>query len=70
MEGPWKLITADGRGTFELYHLGRDPGETNDLAADQPDRTAGMKAALEKRIRSFANSAKGADYAASSRKPN
>ena len=39
LAGPWKLIrTVDRQGTvqrLELYHRGRDPGETSDAAADE-----------------------------------
>jgi uncharacterized sulfatase len=31
----------------ELYHLANDPGETRDLAAEQPDKTKELRAALE-----------------------
>jgi uncharacterized sulfatase len=45
--GDWKLLEylEDGRG--ELYHLANDPGETRDLAAEQPDKTKELRAALE-----------------------
>ncbi len=49
-EGPWKLVVTHPRadpGTFdnervELYHLGRDLGETRDLAGEEPVRAAEM----------------------------
>ena len=49
-EGPWKLVVqhpgaAEGtyeNETVELYHLGRDPSEKNDLAAREPKQTAMM----------------------------
>ncbi|MDB4385102.1 sulfatase-like hydrolase/transferase [Opitutaceae bacterium] len=49
-EGPWKLVVqhpgaAEGtyeNETLELYHLGRDPSEKNDLATQEPQRTARM----------------------------
>ena len=59
--GPWKLITGLGSGGFskphrvkpkpgeppmQLYHLGRDLGETTNLYADHPDVVAKLKAAL------------------------
>lgn len=34
-------------GAPQLYHLGDDPGETTDLAADHPERVAAMTAALD-----------------------
>jgi arylsulfatase A-like enzyme len=38
--GDWKLIVIGegGRRTRELYHVSEDIGETNDLAASQPDK--------------------------------
>ena len=33
--GQWKLVVK--RGKAELYDLGTDPHEDNDLAAEQPD---------------------------------
>ena len=35
--GDWKAV-AEGRGGWELYDLGRDRGERQDLAASQPDK--------------------------------
>ncbi len=49
----WKLVQPVGRGgetfspqsaTFELYDLQADPHETNDLAAEQPETVARLKA--------------------------
>ncbi len=37
--GPWKLHLAKG----ELYHLGNDPGESKNVAADHPDETARLR---------------------------
>lgn len=42
-QGDWKLIRFfadgdDGGDRFELYHLKEDPGETRNLAAEQPER--------------------------------
>jgi hypothetical protein len=34
-------------GGPELYHLGNDPTESNDLAGEQPDRVAAMRRELE-----------------------
>jgi arylsulfatase A-like enzyme len=45
--GPWKFIHRPAKpGADELYHLGDDPGEQHNLAAQHPDRTAAMKARL------------------------
>ncbi len=49
-DGPWKLVVLHPGatpGTFEnekveLYHLGNDPAETTDLAAEYPDKAATM----------------------------
>ncbi len=59
-DGPWKLILgAAGSGAaaktggdraVQLYHLADDLGETKNLAAEQPQRVAQMRALLEKLI--------------------
>jgi arylsulfatase A-like enzyme len=59
-EGSWKLILAPDSGTgaksgdqsqpVQLYNLAEDLGETKNLAAEQPERVAQMKALLEKLI--------------------
>jgi arylsulfatase A-like enzyme len=58
-EGSWKLILAQGSGDkgkndpaqpVQLYNLAEDLGETKNLAAEQPERVAQMKALLEKLI--------------------
>ncbi len=54
-DGPWKLVVTHPKakkGTFEnekveLYHLGRDLGETTDLAADEKARADEMLKALK-----------------------
>lgn len=40
-QGDWKLVRI-GDAAAELYDLGTDIGEQNDVAADQPERLAGM----------------------------
>lgn len=53
-QGHWKLVEArapnqnGGRVTnvYELFHLGDDPNETRDLAAEQPDVVARLAAML------------------------
>lgn len=62
-EGDWKLITALGSGGFsqpkiinpepdgptgQLYHLGKDPGETTNLYLKHPDIVARLTYKLEK----------------------
>jgi arylsulfatase A len=62
-QGPWKLCLCAGSGGWsaptekkakeqglppvQLYHLGRDPGETENLAAEMPERVAALRALLE-----------------------
>ncbi|MDA1272833.1 MAG: sulfatase [Verrucomicrobia bacterium] len=42
----WKLIHYFEDGRNELYHIGRDLGEQNDLAAVEPERVAALFAEL------------------------
>ncbi len=43
-EREWKLIEyLDGTGDVELYHLAEDPGERNNLAAEQKGKVASLK---------------------------
>lgn len=58
-EGDWKLVAGNGsggreqprgkpfEGPFQLYHLGHDLGETNDLAEQEAARVAAMTGLLE-----------------------
>ena len=48
-QGPWKLVRLDVRGAsvYELYNLDDDPGETTDLAADQPAKVAELQALMQ-----------------------
>lgn len=54
-EGAWKLVVQHPGaqlGTFEneqveLYHLGQDPGETNNIASQHPQRAADMLKRLQ-----------------------
>lgn len=45
--GDWKLIFYHEDGRNELYHLGRDVGEQNNLAGKHPEKVAVLKAKLE-----------------------
>jgi arylsulfatase A-like enzyme len=48
--GDWKLLRDPTRGraaAWQLYHLGRDPGETEDLAAREPARVQELAARWE-----------------------
>ena len=47
-DGRYKLIQAPRR---ELYDLAQDPGEIEDLAAEQPQRADALERALEKMLR-------------------
>ncbi|MEZ6121704.1 MAG: sulfatase [Planctomycetaceae bacterium] len=47
-DGDWKLIEFYEFGQTELYNVAEDIGETQDLSAQFPDRTAAMKAQLLK----------------------
>ena len=51
-----------------LYDVSKDPKETTDLAAQQPERVAKMTAALEARKASVERSLAGGDYAPTPRK--
>jgi len=46
VRGGWKLVFDLDAGTFELFDLEADPGETADLAAFRPDMLEAMKALL------------------------
>jgi arylsulfatase A-like enzyme len=45
-EGDWKILAPRDLSRFELYDLSKDPGETKDLAAAEPQRLAAMKEKL------------------------
>lgn len=44
--GPWKLIHYLASGQSELYHLTDDVGESTNLAAKEPERTARLRKEL------------------------
>ena len=57
--GPWKLILTRGSGGWspggdgepiQLYKLSSDPGETENLANNEPERVEQMRTLLEKLI--------------------
>jgi arylsulfatase A-like enzyme len=62
--GPrYKLIGREGEDEeWELYDLVEDPGETTDLAAQQPGRTDRMRKQLLGWKASVERSQQGADY--------
>lgn len=44
-QGDWKVVripAPDGPGTWQLYNLAVDPGETDDLASRHPERLAAL----------------------------
>src|SRR6202011_6152669 len=47
-EGAWKLIEHYEDGRCELFNLVEDQGETTDLGAKEPGRTALLRGKLEK----------------------
>ena len=47
MQGDWKLIHYLETGNDELYHLGKDLGEQNDLAKKNPQKAKEMRAQLD-----------------------
>lgn len=58
----YKLITIDKGKSWELYDLKSDPGETNDIAAKQPEIVKTAKMQLKLWIDSCARSDRGEDY--------
>jgi len=46
-DGDWKLIRFHGAKGTELYHLGDDPGERKNLAAERPEVVARLAARLD-----------------------
>lgn len=47
VDGTYKLISYHDHVGTELYDLAADPGETHNLAAEQPDRVAALQAKLD-----------------------
>lgn len=65
LEGDWKLHrmnSQDGEPRFELYHLGNDPEESTNRLAEEPERLATMRAALDAWQNSVLRSLNGEDY--------
>jgi len=49
-DGEWKILWMPppfGKGEWELFNLQQDPGETNDLSSEHPDRVEAMVAMWE-----------------------
>ncbi|QGJ72383.1 N-acetylgalactosamine-6-sulfate sulfatase [Planctomycetales bacterium 10988] len=47
-KGPWKLLYPKRNSEPELYHLGKDLGESNNLAQEYPDRVNHMTRSLRR----------------------
>lgn len=50
IRGEWKLVRNSPFSPLELFHLAKDPGETTDLAAENPEKFNELSAALRKQI--------------------
>lgn len=48
--GDWKIVHNTPFDRFELYHLGRDPLESNDLASEEPERYRDLRQALRRHV--------------------
>ncbi len=62
IDNRFKLISTDGGESFELYDLLADPGETTNVAEQEPAVAAAMTETLRTWRASCANSLRGADY--------
>jgi len=62
IDGPWKLVSVDGRKSFQLYNLEQDIAERHDLAAANVERVTRLQQALAAWSESVQASARGADY--------
>jgi arylsulfatase A len=49
--GDWKLLHNKIGDSFELYHLGEDPGESNDLSKTYPEMKQTLRAKLKDHLR-------------------
>ena len=63
-DGGRKSKKGDGGNAVLLFDVSKDPKETTDLAAQQPERVAKMTAALKEWKTSVENSLAGKDYPA------
>jgi arylsulfatase len=48
VRGDWKILMPASTGVWELFNLANDPGETNDLARQEPELLAELSAAWER----------------------
>jgi hypothetical protein len=64
IDGNYKLLSTSKtrNDSWQLYDLGKDPSEKNDISAELPERFAKMKAEAEAVMRSVEASAEGKDY--------
>jgi arylsulfatase A-like enzyme len=62
IDGDYKLIRRERSSAFELYDLGSDRYETDDISGEFPDRVEDMKRALRAWRESCDASRNGADY--------
>ena len=46
--GDWKVLADEALQEFEMYHLGSDPHETQNLVEHEADKFREMRAALER----------------------
>jgi len=65
LDWPWKLHRIqdkEGNIQWELYQLGKDPMESEDLYGNEPEKAGEMKTGLEAWQRSVVRSMYGLDY--------
>ncbi|MEO6244801.1 MAG: sulfatase/phosphatase domain-containing protein, partial [Opitutaceae bacterium] len=62
IDGPWKLVSMDGRKSFQLYDLEHDIAEKTDLAAGHVDEVRRLQQSLGTWTQQVTASARGADY--------
>lgn len=48
MQGHWRYVHAEQRGGVELFNLASDPGQTNNIIKQHPEKSAAMATAYEK----------------------
>jgi len=61
VQGGYKLILDEVADVCELYDLARDPSESRDLAPEEPERVAQLRALIESHVRATQASALQAD---------
>ncbi len=68
MDNQFKLYSADNGENFALFDLLNDPGETTDIASDNPQKIAKLSQNLENWLISCEESSHGLDYNRTSKK--